>query len=105
MRTPELPSRVAYMGRAADSPAVLGRYGRAAGAPQGLRKALALGEVERAMAAVDSWRMVESRVAQERGELVAGLRARGASWDGIGWLLGTTGWAVRKRYGGSDVGD
>lgn len=35
----------------------------------------------------------------ERATLVAELRERGASWAVIGWLVGTSGEAARKRWG------
>lgn len=36
---------------------------------------------------------------QQRAEEVARLRALGASWAVVGWLVGTSGEAARKRWG------
>ncbi len=33
-------------------------------------------------------------------DLVAACRANGLSWDAVGWAVGTTGSAARKRWGG-----
>lgn len=34
-----------------------------------------------------------------RDELVARLRSQGVSWSAIGWAVGTSGEAARKRWG------
>jgi hypothetical protein len=91
------------MVRDSDSPAVLGRYTRAASAPRGLRKVMKLGEIERALKAVDGWRELEARVDADHLALVTDLRNRGASWDSIGWLLGVSGEAVRQRFSDLDL--
>lgn len=57
-----------------------------------------LGELDRAIAAVDEWREVTARIDAAEQALVVDLRGRGASWDSIGWLLGVTGSAVRQRF-------
>lgn len=82
-----------------DSPAVLGKYGRAAGAPKGLRSVMKLGEITRAMEDVDQWRRAYAELDRLESNLVRQLRGRGGSWDSIGWLLGVTGSAVRQRFG------
>ena len=83
-----------------DSPAVTGKYARAVRAPKGLRDVMKLGEIDRAITAVDAWR--DNYTALDRAEfsLVADLRGRGASWGSIAWLLGVSGEAVRQRFGG-----
>jgi hypothetical protein len=44
---------------------------------------------------------IAARQAQEHvGEHVALARSVGASWDLIGWSVGTTGEAARQRWGG-----
>jgi hypothetical protein len=82
-----------------DSLATLGKYAAAAQAPRGLRKSMKLGEIERAMVAARGWREVEAKVAAAKRAFVVDARRRGASWDGVGWVLGVTGEAARARYG------
>jgi hypothetical protein len=87
------------MARVTDSPAVQGKYQRAVRAPRGLRGVMKLGEIERAITAVDEWRDAYARLDAAEFAMVADLRGRGGSWDSIGWLLGVSGEAVRQRFG------
>lgn len=80
---------------------VAGRYREVIGAPRGLRRVLKAGEITRALDAVREWRLAEQRLSEQRAALVLDLRARGASWDSVGWVLGTTGGAARQRFGRS----
>jgi hypothetical protein len=81
------------------SPAVAGRYALVASAPRGLRRVLKAGEIQRAVEAANEWRALEASIDVERRQLVSDMRDRGASWDSVAWVLGTTGQAARQRYG------
>ena len=70
-------------------------------APKPLRAVLKAGQLDRAVTMVDEWRTAETAIAAARAALVHDLRGRGASWDSVGWLLGTTGSAARQRFGSS----
>lgn len=76
------------------------QYAEVIGAPRGLRQVMKAGEITRAVQAVREWRELEQRIQAGRVSLVDDLRGRGASWDTVGWVLGTTGEGVRRRYGG-----
>lgn len=79
---------------------VQGKYSTVTRAPRGLRRVMKAGEIERALQAVTEWRELETKIGVAREALVEDLRGRGASWDTVGWVLGTTGGAARQRYGG-----
>ena len=58
------------------------------------------GEIQRLVEAVERWRDLERQLHDARVGTVRDLRARGASWDTVGWVLGTTGEAARQRWVG-----
>jgi hypothetical protein len=76
-----------------------GAYQPVSQVPRSVQAGLTAVELDRWRSEVASWREVVATVEKRQGSLVAKLRHRGVSWDGIGWLLGTTGEAVRQRYG------
>lgn len=70
-------------------------------APAAVRERFSAEEIARAHTVRREWERVSRRVDHARRELVRDARGRGVSWDGVGWLLGTSGEAARQRYGGT----
>lgn len=68
-------------------------------APAGVARAMSDAEIASALLDRDRWDRTVQAIERERAELVAALRTRGVSWDGVGWVLGTTGEAARQRFG------
>ena len=68
-------------------------------APAGVRKRFSGEEIARAQTVRREWERLARQVEYARKHLVKDARARGVSWDGVGWLIGTTGEAARQRYG------
>jgi hypothetical protein len=68
-------------------------------APAGVRAAFTADEIARARTVVREWDRVARQIDWSRKQLVSDARGRGVSWDGVGWMVGTTGEAARQRYG------
>jgi len=68
-------------------------------APATVTKAFSADEIARAQTVRREWDRLTRQVERARLELVLDARRRGVSWDGVGWLIGTTGEAARQRYG------
>lgn len=67
--------------------------------PRAVSDVLAPEQVEQIRAGVLSWDEQAEALQRQRRNLVEYLRRAGMVWDGVGWLLGTTGEGARQRYG------
>jgi hypothetical protein len=71
-------------------------FGRASIVPRSLLKLPP--DVRAEMARVQRIASKISELQEELGQVVAEMREEGVSWAAIGWCVGTTGDAARKRW-------